>query len=91
MQTFLANQGATGLTLDQQFELLKSATGHESGLASVPYDNYLASLHQGEMIMDAGTTASLRRYGIPVSEGGSMSADQADRICDRLDAIRAAN
>ncbi|MBZ0106147.1 MAG: hypothetical protein K8H84_11005 [Sulfuricella denitrificans] len=40
---------------------------HATGLDRVPYDNYLANLHAGEMVIDPATSESLRRYGIPAA------------------------
>ena len=36
---------------------------HASGLNSVPFDNYLGNLHQGEMVLPASTAERYRRLG----------------------------
>lgn len=38
----------------------KEAASHKTGLEMVPYDNYLANLHQGEMVLPASSATNLR-------------------------------
>lgn len=38
----------------------KQAASHKTGLEMVPYDNYLANLHQGEMVLPASSATNLR-------------------------------
>lgn len=53
---------------------------HATGLARVPYDDYRADLHANEMVLDAATADSLRRYGIPTAAPtrDSLSGSGAD-------------
>ncbi|HJW23756.1 MAG TPA: tape measure protein [Rhodocyclaceae bacterium] len=44
------------------YELYQAIPGHADGLEHVPYDNYMARLHEGEAVVDAGAMASIRRY-----------------------------
>lgn len=43
---------------------------HSTGLASVPYDNYLANLHRDESVLTAEQSNGLRSMGILQSAGG---------------------
>jgi len=49
--------------------------GHALGLAYVPRDDYAMRAHRGEAVIDAGTMAALRGYGIPVNSGGAANDD----------------
>jgi hypothetical protein len=55
---------------------------HAGGLRRVPYNGYLAELHEGERVL---TRTEARTY----SEGGSMSAAEARAIRDEIRALRA--
>lgn len=59
---------------------------HASGLAYVPYDNYLANLHQGEAVLRSSDAAVWR--GASARSGGGYNSADADRICASLDALR---
>lgn len=58
---------------------LSGLPGHADGLSYVPYDNYAARLHQGEAVIDAGTMAGLRRYGIGGGAGGGSPEQLAEQ------------
>lgn len=58
---------------------LSGLPGHADGLSYVPYDNYGARLHQGEAVIDAGTMAGLRRYGIGGGAGGGSPEQLAEQ------------
>lgn len=58
---WLMRQGGTGWMGHPDNDTLKSEFNlHRQGLSSVPYDNYLASLHEGEAILTASTASELR-------------------------------
>ena len=54
---------------------------HANGLAYVPYNGYLAELHEGERVL---TRTEAQTY----SEGGAMSAAEARAIRDEIRALR---
>ncbi|OQX12806.1 MAG: hypothetical protein BWK73_13910 [Thiothrix lacustris] len=48
---------------------------HATGLDYVPYDDYKASLHKGEAVIDAASMNAMRKYGIPLrsqASGGNI-------------------
>lgn len=47
---------------------------HATGLEQVPYDNYVASLHAGEAVVDAASMAAFRRYFGSAPSGGNNDA-----------------
>lgn len=65
--SLLANAKSAGLTYDMigtyyQSELLNKwgIESYRKGLNKVPYDNYLANLHEGEAVLTASTAGELR-------------------------------
>ncbi len=48
-------------------------TSHATGNDYVPYDNYLASLHKGEMVLTASEADDYRRGNVGTSVGGGTS------------------
>lgn len=57
---------------------------HATGLDYVPYDNYVASLHQGEMVVPANLATQLRAAGINPDTrslgGGSQKIDVHSKV-----------
>ena len=60
---------ATAITNSTEYK-----NSHALGLDRVPYDEYPAMLHEGEMVLDAGTANKLRTYGIPVKAQSANGA-----------------
>ena len=72
---------------------------HRQGLSEVPYDNYLASLHQGEAVLTASTANELRNLLDEYRSNTHISANldvviqqQTVTLCNKLDeVVRAIN
>ena len=61
---------------------------HANGIASIPFDGYIAKTHKDEAIIDAGTMSGLRKYGIPVN--GSRNSGDVKQLLPALEKIKAA-
>ena len=65
------------------YDLYKAIPGHAGGLAYVPHDDYLMRAHQGEIVMDAGISDALRRYGIKV--GADITKADLDALLKSIE------
>jgi phage-related minor tail protein len=63
---------------------------HAGGLQSVPFDGYVAQLHAGEAVVDAQSTAALRRYFGASGGGGREQVEQLQALVSLLSASQAA-
>jgi hypothetical protein len=74
-------------TLHDLIVSLGGTPSHAEGLVRVPYDNYYARLHADETVVDAQSSAAIRRYF-----GGSADsrawAGGTDAICEELQMLR---
>ncbi len=65
-------------------DVLDKAKQHATGLMGVPYDNYLASLHKGEMVLPASAVRSAKGGGkstnVVVYATGVPASEVARRI-----------
>lgn len=68
-----------GFTVPEFFDHEHGGIGHAKGLWSVPYDDYPAALHRGEMVL---TASQARRY----REGGMQTGDMSAVISDAVKA-----
>ena len=78
-------------------EKLKEEVGenfHRQGLSEVPYDNYVASLHQGEAVLTASTANELRNlldeYRNTTHTSANLDAviqNQTNALCSKLDDV----
>lgn len=67
---------------------------HRQGLDEVPYDNYIASLHEGEAVLTASTANELRNLLDEYRSTSKSSADldviiqqQTNALCTKLDDV----
>lgn len=58
-----------------QNEMSEGGFSHASGLSFVPYDNYPATLHKGEAVVNARDAQSLLDSVKAIAEGGGKSAE----------------
>lgn len=63
---------------------------HASGLYRVPYDGYIAELHEGERVLtanEAGVYNALERYGAPAA-GGVTARELQSTVAQAVNAVR---
>lgn len=66
---------------DSQAEMRSDGFSHASGLAYVPYDNYPATLHRGETVLNAADTSSLLADVRKLAgSGGSTSSTRIEVV-----------
>lgn len=73
---------------------LEGVLGYRNGLAEVPYDNYVASLHEGEAVLTASTANELRNlldeYRANNESMASLDAivqQQTSDLCAKIDEV----
>lgn len=73
---------------------LEGVLGYRNGLAEVPYDNYVASLHEGEAVLTASTANELRNlldeYRANNESMASLDAivqQQTADLCAKIDEV----
>jgi len=69
IQTVGALEDIRGLLGGQERTIVDGS--HANGLYSVPFDGYMATLHEKEAVIDAGTMSGLRKYGVPINDNRS--------------------